>query len=542
MINPFQNLVPPVTVHIFDDADFSDIPAHETIPPDAANKLKQSDESRAIALALEKLEREKLAYEREQQQKEINRGSFNSILDSETPYSTVDLLKHIGDDQLIKRLTKTLAAGIQLPESTVFLMGVAIFSSVATRNYYVSYEYGGSIPIGLYAVAEQPPGAAKTWLQNEFEKPFDDVDIEKRELRKELLERLKNQLDDCADDDNETRKNLIKKIKELENNPIPLLFITNTSPEALEMSLHKTNGFFSLVSSEQTLFDSLLGLIGGDKGNGKQNNNEIVLNGFDGGKSGTLRIGREAYSGRAAGGVALFAQNGSIEKVLNASNGTGLSERFLFLAEPHHLGKRSHVKAPYIDRTITAEYSELAKGIARVALNKDNEFGTLSISKNGHLEIKKYRDAIEQHLADGGAYAVHQSLRGAAGKANMQIMKIAANLHLLDGGAYEPEIKDIHITAAIHIVNSLLIAGLGLCHDKGIVGSKAEFEAIITYLSNSKRASGAGITDMKNSLSKTKPFAEMTGGKKTAVGLAIAEMTKQGLLVETGGVFSVANN
>ena len=232
------------------------------------------------------------------------------------------LLNHVGNDQLIKRLSKTLATGIQLPENDVFMVGMAIFSSIATRKYSVAYEHGGSIPIGLYVVAEQPPAAAKTWLQTEFQKPFDTIDDEKRKQQKEAITSLEKQIDDC--EDAKENKELVKQFKEFKH--IPLLFITNTTPEALEMSLHKTNGFFSLVSSEQTLFDSLFGLIGGDKG--KQNNNEVVLNGFDAGKSGTLRIGRGAYSGRAAGGVALFAQNGSIEKLLNASGGTGLSERF----------------------------------------------------------------------------------------------------------------------------------------------------------------------------------------------------------------------
>jgi len=459
------------------------------------------------------------------------RNSYNATLDNEKPYSTVDLLQYIDDDQLIKRLTITLAEGIQLPESSAFLMGVAIFSSVATRKYSVAYEYGGSIPIGLYVAVEQPPAAAKTWLQGEFQKPFDDVDDEKRKLHSDELKKLKAiKKDDLTDIEAD-------RLDELKQNHIPLLFITNTTPEALEMSLHKTGGFFSLVSSEQSLFDSLLGLSYGDSS--KSNNNEVVLNGFDSGKSGTLRIGREAYSGRAAGGVALFAQNGSIEKLLNASNGTGLSERFLFAAERHLLGTRDHINAPRIDRSTTAEYDKICTEIARVALDKDSDVGTLTISKNGHMKIKQYRNQIEQHLADGGRYAVHKSLRGGAGKANMQVMKIAANLHLLDGGAYQSEIDDRHITSAICIVNDLLEAALGLCHDKGIVGAKAEFTAIIGYLSNSKRANGARMTDIINSLKSTKPFSDMAAGKNTAIREVVAEMVEQYVLLVKDGVYSI---
>ncbi len=304
------------------------------------------------------------------------------------------------------------------------------------------------------------------------------------------------------------------------------------------MSLHKTNGFFSLVSSEQTLIDSLLGLLDSN-GKGQNNNNEITLNGFDGAASGTLRNCRNAYVGRSYGAVVLFAQSGSIEKVLNASGGTGVSERFLFISEQHYFGVRKHVNAPIIDRSVTDEYSQLSKEIARLALNKNPEISYLTIKKSGHLKIKQYRDKIEHHLADGGRYAVHMSLRGSAAKVDMQIMKIAANLHLLDGGAYQSEIDDRHITSAICIVNDLLEAALGLCHDKGIVGAKAEFETIIGYLSNSKRAKGATWREITNSLKSTQPFKNMTSGRNAAIKSAVDEMTSQGLIVAVNGVYSI---
>jgi Protein of unknown function (DUF3987) len=90
----------------------------------------------------------------------------------------------------------------------------------------------------------------------------------------------------------------------------------------------------------------------------------------------------------------------------------------------------------------------------------------LTISKNGHSKINQYRNRIEPHLVDGGKFS-HVSLRGAASKINMQIMKIAANLHLIDGGEHVPEVADKHVDAAIDIANELLEANLKLCKDNG---------------------------------------------------------------------------
>ncbi len=129
-------------------------------------------------------------------------------------------------------------------------------------------------------------------------------------------------------------------------------------------------------------------------------------------------------------------------------------------------------------------------------------------------------------------------VRSGAGKANMQVMKIAANLHLLDGGAYQSEIDDRHVTAAIGITQDLLEAALGLCHDKGLVGAKAEFTAIIGYLS--KKNKGAVLTDIVNAMRGTKPFKDMTSGRPESIKCAVGDMVEQGLLAVVNGVYSIA--
>jgi hypothetical protein len=329
-----------------------------------------------------------------------------------TAYSTVDLLKHIDDEQLIKRMTLTLARGIQLPLSSSFLIGLAIFSSIATRVYRVTYRYGGLLPIGIYALAEQPPATAKTWLQSEFKRPFEDFDDERRKVH---ADEIKQEQDWLNANGNHSDYNARKEcFVELKKNLIPVLFVTNATAEALEVSLTKTGGYFSLVSSEQTMVDSVLGKLYGNEL--RANNNEVTLNGFDGGKSGTLRVGRETYSGRAIGGVALFAQNGSVETVLNASNGTGLSDRFLMLCEAHLLGTRDYINVPPIDRSITAEYDKLCKSIAQLALKDEKEeIRVLTFSEYGYLRINEYKNYIEPDLAVDAKYACHNSLRGGAG-------------------------------------------------------------------------------------------------------------------------------
>lgn len=305
------------------------------------------------------------------------------------------------------------------------------------------------------------------------------------------------------------------------------LFVTNSTPEGLEKTLIESNGFFSAVSSEQGLFNSLLGNSYG--GNGRQNNNDLLLNGFDGGDVNSLRAGRTGFNGSVIGAVCCFAQQGSVETILNASNGTGVSERFLMLSEPHNLGRRNHKQV--FNKSLFAEHNYASQcdkfeDIIEDPLSPDDLI-VLTISPNGFDLIKDYRNSIEHFLKDGGRFS-HISLRGAGCKIDMQIMKISANLHLSDFDQ-STVIADKHVISAIEIANELLEANLRLCQAKGIMGLKAEFTAVINYLTSKQGVKSE--REIINSLRSTQPFKVFTGQKAKLIKDTLEAMTKEGLLV-----------
>ena len=316
------------------------------------------------------------------------------------------------------------------------------------------------------------------------------------------------------------------------------LFATNPTPEALEGSLKYSEGFFSAVSSEQGLFNTLLGLAYGD---GKANNNDLVLNGFDGGYIHSMRVTREGYNGFVTGGITLFAQDGSVETILKQSNGTGLSERFLMLAEKDNLGHRDWLKNKSIDKFYTDEYAKICNNFASDVLMNPEDFELLrelSIDDDGWHAINQYRNDIEPELKAGGRFS-HSSLRGAIGKVDIQIMKIAANLHILKHSHNPPStIDNDTVTSAINIIDELMEAHLDMLKDKGAIGAKAEYSAIIGYLSG--KSKGATKAEMKNSLKRTKPFCNVTGSVAKAIDNAINEMVELGGLTLLSGLYSLA--
>lgn len=443
--------------------------------------------------------------------------THNAILDNEHQYCQVDLIQHVDNNHLIKQLSQYVSELTYLPASTVMLMGMAVFSSIATRRYAVRYQNGKKLPIGLYVLAEQPSGASKSRCLDLFQEPF-------FKAREQATAHIQCQITSLGEKESLTpgEEATLKQLKK----PLVPLFISNTTSEGLENTLHSSKGFFSNVASELGLLNSLLGMSYG-KG---ENNNDIVLNGFDGGYIGNCRVTRQGYAGRVIGSIVCFAQQGTIEKVLAASNGTGLSERFLMLAENHQLGTRDHTVNPEHNVFLEGRYSQACCFAENLLINprQVDELEDLQISPEGYLRIANYRNQIEPHLKDGGKYA-HISLRGAASKMNMQIMKIAAILHLLDESrAGQTLIFDQHVDSAIRIANELLEANLKLCQDKGIIGRKAEFTAILNYLT--ARPGAKSERDIINSLRSTLPFKDQTGNKSDAIKQALAEMTSQRLL------------
>jgi hypothetical protein len=403
----------------------------------------------------------------------------------------IDLLRHIDDGHIIKRLVKSVCAATELPESTVLLNAFGVFSSVATREWKVNYQYYDSVPIGLYVVTEQPSGTSKSRSLGVFQSPF-------FKERKRLMEETLSNIESLGLEEKEEKD----KIKWIENKT---LFVTNTTPEALEQSLNGTGGYFSAVSSEQGLINTLLGLSYGD---GKAPNNDLVLNGFDGGYMNSIRVARSGYNGNVAGGVTLFAQSGSIETLLKQSNGTGLAERFLMLAEKHNLGKRTFLNKAPIDRAAIDIYEQycgdVISGFFRV-----HEPYALNLCDFSWRDINEFREEIEPFVADGQKYS-HGSLRGAVNKVNIQVMKIASCLQLLTLNnkadfTGQLTIDRCHVKSAIEIVRDLTEEHLAMLSDKGLIGQRAEFEVIIRLFERSPTRSLEQIRTSKT-IREQEPF------------------------------------
>lgn len=460
-----------------------------------------------------------------------NVTEVDNPLDDEKHYCKVDLLKHLDDKGLPKQLALSIARATYLPPNTVFLAMLGSYSAMATRAYSVAYRNGKPLPTGIYAAMEQPPGASKSRCLDTFQEPFYTFYTHHKAECDAAISDLKQKISDLSGDS--TKKSELhaaqERLKELEALKQIPLFQTNTTPEALEALLLKSSGHFSCVSSEQGILNSLFGLAYGD---GKESNNDIALNGYNGHPVSSHRVSREGYTGKVTGAVVCFAQEGTVQKILTQSNGTGLSERFLMLAEPHNIGRRDFTQYHDIDDYLLTWYADCCTSVTTF-LKKPLPFDNLqklTLSNDSWNLINLARNEIEPLLIDGGKYS-HESLRGAASKIDMQIMKIAANLHLLDKrhAGISSVIDDSIVTAAIGIALELLEANYRTMQDKGIVGRKAEWQTVLDYLAK-QHGKVSKFTEIRIALRNLKIF-KASGDSKVQIQTTLDEMVSAGLIV-----------
>ena len=438
---------------------------------------------------------------------------------------TLGLMRHLDEDNKFRLYCESVSRAVQIPESSVFISGLTISSSVVMRKYVTCYEDGSPMSLGLYAVVEQPSGTGKSRCVSTFKNPVTDMVKLHKKARRNRLAALKKKEDDAD-------KEEIKEIKKELN--APPFFISNATPESVEVGLPYTGGYFSLVSAEKGLFNSMLGTTYRSDG-GAGNNNDLLLHGYLGEDFSSTRVGRDGSEGFVGGSVCLYTQPGCIEDLLRASDNMGLAERFMYLSEPHALGYRDMRNSNVADIELKKFYESIVKGIAYSVLNSPEDGGgfRLMLSDAGHNMVKDYRAGIEPLLADGCILGEHPLIRGVAAKIDGLIYKLAANIQVVSDvwDGRDNYIRDKYVVASIKIANDLLyelIATLGL---KGIAGRKANHEVVLRIFEKDNRP--LLESQIVKSRSQVTPFKEMSEGKAAAVRKIIHELMAAGTLTVT---------
>ncbi|EGQ7972283.1 DUF3987 domain-containing protein [Vibrio parahaemolyticus] len=426
-------------------------------------------------------------------------------------------LIHLCSSTGIAGFSNELAQSAKMPRNTTFLTVLSTFSSVACRAYRVNYEHGGSQPLSINFCGEQPPAAAKSRVLSEAQKPvINEVMRESKAIRKEI--EAKQTAIEC-ESDKDAEKQLKAELKQAQKRLSSLFeFITDATPEALDMCLSHTNGYYSIASAEQGAINTLMGLSYGD-GKGISNR-DLVLKGWNGEWHSSKRKSRDSYTGFVVGAISAIAQDGMIENLLKASDTSGAIERFILWSESTLLGERDHTKYHKMnDEAVSGYHNALVELYKKIANRDYNDLPALSLSVRAWDKIKHRRNGLEPTIANDGENA-NSLLRGLIGKYDIHVMKVAACLHL-SNDRNNLLIHDDRVTEAMAIVDCYILHLKGLIHESAIVAFSDREKAVIEYVKPKQRVKA---TNVVNALSRRKCF---TKGKKTRDSKAVQETIEQ---------------
>ena len=286
--------------------------------------------------------------------------------------------------------------------------------------------------------------------------------------------------------------------------------------------INNKQGNFAVISDEATSINSLLGLTYASSE--RKTNSELVLKAWDAGHVSIARANAENnMSFTALGCMAVIAQDETINGIMEAgARGIGVSERFLLVREESFLGRRSFIDDngdstfEPVDQGLKANYYKLVHNIMT------EEGVKLTISKSAMRCLNIARQEMEPHLADGGKYS-HTMLRGALGKMDKQVIRIASVLHVIRNWFNENgnpqksrEIEAETMQEALIMFHELSKTYISAANASGHAGEDAELNKVVDMVVRLGKANKGVLTSraIYEAIRKVRPFVGQAGVMK----------------------------
>lgn len=439
-----------------------------------------------------------------------------------------DLLR----DTVIGRLADTVSECLEFPEASVFMVLLSSASSSVATSYAVQYQTKKTVALGLYTVIEHPPGTKKSYILDIGMVPYSKAIGEHNK-------KVRGKLREAQEGDS----NLYPHLRTAFN------VATDATSAAMDKRLSESSeGRFVIASAEQSAFMSLFPEAGTFS-----SNNELILKGFAGEYVAGMRGGRNAYEGTAQGSITLVAQTGSARRVFAASSGSGLAERFFFLAEPDFVGHRKHEGNFPTDE----DQEDFRRAInACMRTYSDNILSYRNLHTDDHITYDP-ENLIQLRATNAGYQLIRDKaiineprmgelkesgdmiMMSWLSKYETFVLKVAGIVHVVEclghGSQVPQTIPDKWICAAMDLVDVMADHIQELIRECGESGSDAEQSAIIACLEKPMP-----MRALREKLRGRKPFRSMPGSGYKIIGKRVEAMINQGMLVVgTDGRISV---
>ncbi|WEY17701.1 hypothetical protein VC1_41 [Vibrio phage Vc1] len=436
----------------------------------------------------------------------------------------------LGNDfDVVGKLARSIANSVQFPEASAYMHFIGCVSAAMCGRFSVEY-HGTEQPTALYVVTSQPPSTGKSAINSLAIAPMvcevERINEQRKKERKKVMAQLEGVKKELKGERSgteltalsEERDELEEKLEKLCDIVFP---VSDTTPEGLA-KINNRRGNFAVISDEATSINSLLGLTYANSD--RKNNSELVLKARDSGHVSIARANSENnMSFVALGCMSVIARDETISGIMDAgARGIGVSERFVLVREQTFPGKRKFVnddgdlEYTPVDKTLKAQYFQLVHNIMT------EESVVLKPSRGAMRVLNIARQELEPDLADGGKYS-HTMLRGALGKMDKQVIRIASVLHVIRNWFNEEgnqqkarEIEMETMQEALVIFGELSKTYINAANASGYAGDEAEMSKLIEIIIEMAKQN-KGITNSRaiyESARKVRPFVGQAGVMK----------------------------
>jgi hypothetical protein len=424
---------------------------------------------------------------------------------------------------IIGKFAQEIAAQVQFPLSSTYMAALGVISAAMNERFFVQYNGTYQNSIGLYVIAAQPPSTGKSGVLSILTQPIHEIYAEKRDTKQPIIVELKRKIkrlelkmskEKCDRTLLDMDKELIALQNEMAEVPNYVWCINDPTAEGCEKVLSEQGGFFNVISDESAAVKVMMGMVYSDR----STNNGIFLKAWDNGFHSVARQSRDGYRGNVRGSFVVLAQESSINVILQAgAEGEGVSERVLMIAEKNLLGERDHTKFEKISDDTRETYSAFCRWLVGDA-NEAPMPIVFTLDAGAELYLRDMKNTKEPLMKDGAMFS-NPLLRGAVGKMDKQIIKIAAILHaakaFTHAGGKKCDFKNnlsisaIEVQRAEAIVEVLMGTLLRITNDRGITGINAELEACRKKISDQVNSGVASMSFMtfRDSIRQRKEFS-----------------------------------
>lgn len=416
------------------------------------------------------------------------------ISPDDPPRMTADLFP-----QPLRAFAEELADCIEVPVELPLMTGLGAYSAALMRKAEIELRSDHREPLNTYCLVSLPSGTRKSEVAKWAYGPIFDYErkcvaaaqpeinrvVSRRKTEEHCIAKMREELAKTK----KTGSDLEAAMQEIESRelalpPIPVhprLVCQDITPEALASQLSQQDERLAIFSDEGGFLETLFGIRYGKQGN----NIDLVLQAFNGSQ---IRVDRKDPSKPPINLQApLLTINSTVQptvlKTLANMQDTrerGLFARFVLLQPPNPIGSRTHDRPAIREQVVDRNRQNLLYLLdQKVPKNEHGEPAPriLKFAPTGRLILRTFEQSLEIRMPIGGdLYALNDF----GSKLTAQVARIAAILHIIETGSFDPlEVPDRVVNAAVSL-GEIFIAHALAVH--GFVGRSQKIEdAILVF-------------------------------------------------------------